>query len=198
MRWSLSFKYMVDLLSSVASIVAIVSVLVAWYQSRRKPLKIKRVLVHQKEKSTRVFLYLINRAAYPVNIKSIKCFKKISYQVLQKNDYCPERVQQLDYKDFIFQTQQKDEIEAFANCHVVVDIGHLVQVDSKQLILSLQTSHGYHLLKVNDIDVVRMGVASAAYLVPFEKVFDSSIKARLYHFFKVSQYYIGKSFKKKN
>lgn len=187
---------MVDLLSSVASLVAIVSVLVAWYQSRRKPLKIKRVLVHQKEQSTKIFIFLINRAAYPVKINGIKCFKKISYQVFQKKDYCPERVQQLDYNDFIFETHRKEEIEAFANCHVVVDIEHLVQVDSKKLILSLQTSHGYHLLKVNDIDVVRMGVASEGYLVPFEKVFDSSLKARAYHFFKISQYYIGKLFKK--
>lgn len=50
---------MVDLLSSVASLVAIVSVLVAWYQSRRKPLKIKRVLVHQKEQSTKIFIFLL-------------------------------------------------------------------------------------------------------------------------------------------
>ncbi|SKA69099.1 hypothetical protein SAMN02745132_04402 [Enterovibrio nigricans DSM 22720] len=146
--------------------------------------------------STRIFLYFTNRNAYPVRIKNVKCFKKVTFQVLQKNDYRPEKTQRLDYDDLVFQTPQEYEIEAFADCSVVVNLDYPVQMDLEQLVCSTQTSHGYHLLKVKNIDVVRMGTPCASYLVPFEKTFESSFRAMIYHILTVTRYYILKSFKK--
>ncbi|ELA8093868.1 hypothetical protein D5E85_26675 [Vibrio parahaemolyticus] len=194
----MSFKYFVDVLSSVASLVAIVSVLIAWYRSRLKPLKLKRVLVHKKKTSTTFFLYVINRQAYPVKIRNLKCFTKVTFQVSQKNNCRPERLQKLDYDDLVFQTQDEYEVEAYADCSIKIEYDEPIAVESDKLVVSTQTSHGYHLLKVRDIDIVHMGTGSVGYLVPFEETFDSKIKARVYHVFAIVRFYIRKLFKKES
>ncbi|HGS4547231.1 TPA: hypothetical protein ACMDOH_003617 [Vibrio cholerae] len=194
----MSFKDFVDVLSSVASLVAIASVLIAWYQSRLKPLKLKRVLVHKNKTSTTFFLYVINRQAYPVKVKNLKCFTKMTFKISQKNNCRPERVQKLDYDDFVFQTQDEYEIEAYADCSIKIDCDKPITFDSDKLVLSIQTSHGYHFLKVRDIDIVHMGTCSVAYRVPFEKTFDSKMKARAYHVFAIVRFYVRKLFGKES
>ncbi|WP_421352901.1 hypothetical protein [Aeromonas sp. 604443] len=192
----MSFEDFVDVLSSVASLVAIVSVLIAWYRSRLQPLKIKRVLVHKKKDSTTFFLYFINRQAYPVKVKNLKCFTKVTFQVSQKNNYCPEIVQMLDYNDFLFQTQDEHEIDAYADSSIKIDYDKPISVDSDKFVISTQTSHGYHLLKVRNIDIVHIGTGSVSYRVPFEETFDSKIKARIYHVFAIARFYIRNIFTK--
>lgn len=194
----MSFKDLVDVLSSIASFVAIITVLIAWYRNSRKPLKIKRVLVHQEVSATTFFLYVINRQAYPVKVKTLQCFTKVTFQVSQKNRCRPERIQKLDYDDFVFETSDEKEIEAYADCSIKVRIDHPMTIDSEQLVVSTQTSHGYHLLKVHDIDVIHVGACSAGYIVPFEETFDSNITARLYYVFAVVRYYVRKLLKKES
>ncbi|MCD9516788.1 hypothetical protein [Photobacterium carnosum] len=154
--------------------------------------------MHKKKTSTTFFLYFINRQAYPVKIKNLKCFKKMTFQVSPKNNCRPERLQKLDYGDFVFQTQDEYEIEAYADCSIKIECDEQIAVDSDKLVVSTKTSHGYHLLKVRDIDIVLMGNASVGYLVPFEETFNSKIKAKAYHAFSIVRFYVRKPFKKES
>jgi len=77
----MDFKVVVDSLASVASLVAIVSVLVGWYRSTRKPLKIPRVVVHRERDRLTFILVTQNRQAYPVVIKRIDCYRRKIFEV---------------------------------------------------------------------------------------------------------------------
>lgn len=59
---SLSFKTVVDTLSSLAALIAIVTVLVVWFKSARRALSIKQIVISQTAEK---FTYIIK-------IKNIK------------------------------------------------------------------------------------------------------------------------------
>ncbi|EGQ9245405.1 TPA: hypothetical protein NJ921_004505 [Vibrio parahaemolyticus] len=104
----------------------------------------------------------------------------------------------MDYDDLVFQTQDEYEVEAYADCSIKIECDEPIAVESDKLVVSTQTSHGYHLLKVRNIDIVHMGTGSVGYLVPFEETFDSKIKARVYHVFAIVRFYVRKLFKKES
>tara|TARA_R110000772_G_scaffold28638_22_gene72100 strand:+ start:731 stop:1051 length:321 start_codon:yes stop_codon:yes gene_type:complete len=78
------YKYVVDALSSTAALIAIITVLWSWFKNSQMPLKIERLVVHNKASESTYIIVIKNSKTYPVNIKSSACYTKSSYKVEKK------------------------------------------------------------------------------------------------------------------
>ena len=150
------FKILVDVLSSIASLIAIVTVLGAWISSQKKALKVKRVVVHQNEQTSNYILEIENSKPYPVELKCTRCFTKKHYKVEQVNNCFPTIHSAYSLTDSPFIANEKHFIEANGLTDIrFLECAHLSQV--KELIFLFDTSHGYHSLKCKNITIVKMG-----------------------------------------
>lgn len=172
----MEFKVLVDTLASVASIVAIVSVLVGWYRSVRKPLKIVRVVVHRKTDGLTFILITKNRQAYPVTTKRIDCYKRKIFAVEKKTGVKPEYSERLSSREAVFMASAKFEVPASAETDLRVEAPKVEDVPSR-LLFSIDTSHGYHELWCNDVTVVDIGKAEV-YSVEYKDEYESKLAAK--------------------
>lgn len=85
------FKLTVDILSSIASFIAIVTVLFSWFKNAQKALKIERIVIHNKPDTNTYILCIKNRKPYPVMIKSISSYIK-PYITVEKLKNQPPRI----------------------------------------------------------------------------------------------------------
>lgn len=161
----MSFKVIVDTMASLASFIAITSVMVGWYRSGRKPLKIKRVIVHKDIKHSTFILETINRKDYPVFISRADCYRKKIFEVMKKKGGSPEYAERLSSREAIFMGGHKFEVPAKACTPLSIKISGNPSVP-KHLIFSLDTSHGYHELtckNITEVDIGKVKVYSAEY-----------------------------------
>ncbi len=106
------YKFVVDILSSLASLIAIVTVLWAWISSKRNALKIKRVVIHRSEQTSNYILEVENIKPYPVVIKNTRCFTKPNYKVEQINNCFPSFHKSYSLTDSPFLSDERHTIEA--------------------------------------------------------------------------------------
>jgi hypothetical protein len=172
------FKVLVDVLSSVASLIAITTVLFSWYRSAQKPLSIQRVVVHNKKDSKRFILVVKNHKNYPITIKGINGFLKSKAQVEKFNGYEPEYKEILSLHDCIFISNEVFEIAANGHTDIKVEDSSHMRT-GEEFVFSTHTSHGYHELKCKNITNVEMTGGAKAYGVEFTKEYDSKFKAKL-------------------
>lgn len=173
----MSFKVIVDTLASIASIVAITSVMVGWYRSARKPLKIRRVVVHKAQDSSTFILETTNRIDYQVHITRIDCYKRKIYEVMKKTGGSPEYAERLSSREAIFMGGHTFEVPAKAYTPLSIKISGKPYVP-KKLIFSLDTSHGYHELickNIIEVEVDKVEIFSADY----KEEYDSKIVAKI-------------------
>lgn len=137
------FKDLADTLASVAATVAIVSALVSWYRSSRRPLKITRVLVHRSSDKALFILVVRNVKDYPVTIKRTECYRRKKYEVEKKSGGKPKYSELFFGPDMIFDC--KETFEIAANGHTDIRISSVCLSDiTAKLLFRLYTSHGYH------------------------------------------------------
>lgn len=150
------FKLSVDILSSIASLVAIITVLWSWISSKKNALKIKRVVIQQGEQTSNYILGIKNIKPYPVVIKNIRCFTKPHFKVQQVNNCFPSFHKSYSLTDSLFLSSEKHTIEANGFTDICFNKGlNLKQV--KELTFFMDTSHGYHHLKCKNTILVQMG-----------------------------------------
>ena len=172
----MDFKVLVDTIASVASIVAIVSVLVGWYRSARTPLKIVRVVVHRKNDGTTFFLITKNRQAYPVTTKRIDCYKRRIFTVEKKTGGKPEYYERLSIRDALFTESIEVQVPASADTDLRIETQKMEDIPSR-LLFSIDTSHGYHELWCDDITVVDIGKVEV-YSVAYKYECESKLAAK--------------------
>ena len=176
----MEFKVVVDTLASLAALIAILSVMVGWYSSARKPLSISRVVVHKKDSGLTYILVTKNRKSYPVETKRIDCFSKKIFEVEQREGGKPEYAERLSSRYAVFSSKPFFEVPAKGNIDIRIEVSGQVEIPDR-LIFSIDTTHGYHELSCNDITVVEIG-KTEVYSVDFKKEFDSKSHAKLSYY----------------
>lgn len=184
-----TFKLILDLLTSVAALVAIVATLAAWYRSARKPIAIDRLVIHKKNDESTFILILKNRKDYPVTIKRIDCYTRRHFIVTKKSSEPPEYQESLNLAERVMHDQS--EFQLLANAHTDKRIkADPIEGSYSKLLFSLDTSHGFHQLWCNNILIVPMGVGET-YELDYERDFHSKIQARLFYAWAVFRNSIG-------
>jgi len=171
------YKYVVDALSSTAALIAIITVLWSWFKNSQMPLKIERLVVHNKASESTYIIVIKNSKTYPVNIKSSACYTKSSYKVEKKNNQKPEYMDTLSLSDNLF--INNDSFEIGANGHTDIRIvGQHLNTDITKLLFTIQTSHGYHQVWCSNIITVDMTGKIQCFGMEKMYDFDSKFKAR--------------------
>lgn len=178
----MGFKVVVDTLASLAALIAILSVLVGWYSSARKPLSISRVVVHKKDSGLTYILVTKNRKSYPVGTKRIDCFSKKIYEVEQRVGGKPEYAERLSSRYAVFSSQSSLEVPAKGNHDIRIEAAGQAEIPDR-LIFSIDTTHGYHELSCSDITVVEIGKAEV-YSVEFKKEYGFKIHAKIIYYWR--------------
>lgn len=173
----MGFKVVVDTLASLAALIAILSVLVGWYSSARKPLSISRVVVHKKADGLTYILVTKNRKSYPVETKRIDCFSKKTFEIEQRVGEKPEYVEKLSSRYAVFSSKASFEVPVKGNIDIRIEVEGQADI-SDRLVFSIDTTHGYHEIFCNDINVVEIGKAEV-YSVEFKKEYSSKIRAKM-------------------
>ncbi len=185
------FDTIVDILSSLASLIAIIAVLVAWYNSARSCLKVVRVVIYRKKDESTYILMVKNRQPHTVQIKNIRCFTRRSYKVEQKNNCAPEFHSSLNYADSLFHSNETKEIAA----NGYTDIRYMAPnytKDVTQLLFSMNTSHGFLLLKCKNIELINVGEIKI-YGIEFSEDYQSKLKALKQYFWLRIKYFFRKN-----
>lgn len=156
-----AYQTIVDNLTALASLIAILTVLFSWRQSARLPLLIEKLIIHQKDVSTTYFLVIKNRKPYPVEIKSIGCYNKPKYKVEKKAGQPPEFLSLLSSSDLRFHSNEVFEIGANGHTDIRISDGAADSFPEK-LLFSIDTSHGYHQIWCKSILVVPMKLERSA------------------------------------
>lgn len=101
-----NFKYIVDILSSLASFVAIATVLISWFNSSKKALKIEGIVAHLKKEEAIFILLIKNRKSYPVTIKSINAYLKPKFLVEKLRNLPPMYTSKMSAIDLVYMSSE--------------------------------------------------------------------------------------------
>lgn len=139
------------MLSSIASFVAIATVLYSWYSSKKNPIEIPEVIVSKYSEDTFRFIIKIkNRKPYPVIVKSMTCYKRKTHRVEKKRMERPRITSVFDTRDRILTTPNESPVselgERLLDINVKIDLSQL-----KTLIFLAYTSHGFLTIKCNNV-----------------------------------------------
>lgn len=186
----MDLKLIVDLLASIAAIVAIVASLVAWYQSARRPLVIDRVVVHRKEQAATFILMVKNVKSYPISIKQIGCYKRKKHQVQRKWGRSPEYSATFSSTDMIFDATQEFQILPNGHTDIRIEVNGKPDVPSAQLFL-LRTSHGFLELWCKEIEEVEIEKVDV-YNVDYQYEYNSAWRAKPVFWWKCVLARVGK------
>lgn len=170
------FKLCVDILSSLASFIAIATVLISWFKNSQKALKIDHVVVHSKKAESIFILVIENRKPYPVTIKTISAFLKSNILVEKCKNLPPIYKNTLSATDLVFMSSQSFEIPANGYTEIRIHT-EAKAMKYSSLTFSIHTSHGYHQLDCNQIQNIEMQGESKVFAVEYTKGFSSRLKA---------------------
>lgn len=179
----MEYKVLADTLASVAAFVAIVSVMVSWYRSATKPLKITRVVVHRKEDETTFILVVKNVKPYPVTIKRTDCYRRKKHQVQKKLGGKPEYSELFPGSEMLSTSRQAFEIAANGYTDIRIAGARNLDIPEKLLFL-LETSHGYHELWCKDVSIVEIGKVDV-YSVEYKYDHESKRRAKALYYWKL-------------
>lgn len=178
----MDLKFLVDILASLSSAIAIGTVMVGWYLSTRKPLKVTRLVIH-KQKGTATYIPIVrNVKAYPVTIKRTDCYKRKKYEVQKRHGGRPEYSELFPSSELVFTTKKRFNIAAKGHTDIRIENVALSDVPNKLLFL-LETSHGFHELWCKDIVIVEVGKADVYSLI-YGYDFKSKWLAKIVYYWK--------------
>ena len=174
------YKFIVDILSSSASFIAIIVVMLGLLKSIQKPLKVVRVVIQKGESNSRYILVVKNRKSYPVKIKSINCYLRRLYSIERKNNQKPEYSALLSLSDSPFQSSTLFKIEANGHTDIHIKNGANINGDVRKLLFSVHTSHGYHEMWCKSILTINTG--AKVYGLEYRHEYESRIKSILVYY----------------
>ena len=176
-----------DVLTSIASLAAIVAVLVGWYFSARKPLSIRRVVIHNNlhEAKSTFILMVRNVQSYPVKIHYLDCFTQKCFRVRKRRGGAIEYSQTYSSNYQVFGAKVDFEVPARGYTDHRVDGGKFEEIfktreEITTLLFTMRTTHGYHELLCKDVTVAKLG-NTEVYSLEFEEDFSSGFKGRAYY-----------------
>lgn len=154
-----NFKLLFDILASISSVVAIVSVLVSWYRNTRKPIKIKNVYIEKDTITGSIKVTIINRKSYPITIKSIRIYHRKSHELIIKAvDKYYSIFEYVTSDDELPSQHESREIEPNASVTIKVfesllddDKAKLLEKKISRLFFVIHTSHGIIVEKTRKI-----------------------------------------------
>lgn len=145
-----NFKLTVDILSSIASLVAILTVLFSLWRAKLPPLKISQLIISPKQDGLRVFVRIKNRMPYSVKIKGLTCYKKQGYQISRKKLQRPQLWPSTAVNDTFFSFNEDVDVLEWGEFTKELLISSS-QFKSSSLLFSLYTSHGILKLKCRNV-----------------------------------------------
>jgi hypothetical protein len=191
---SLNFKTIVDTLSSLAALIAIITVLIAWYKNARKALSIKQVVIHQTPEQFTYIIKVKNIKPYAVTIKDINCYKQKSFMVEKENNKKPKYSYGYQFNDMAFQSREEFTIQADGLTEISIPTNIKLN-DIEQLIIDMGTSHGDQLIICKNIILAPMS-ATLVLGMEFNEHYSSKYEA-LCNYYKLKiKYAFGKVFNK--
>lgn len=135
------FKSTVDILSSLASIVAIATVLYSWWKNKRPGVRIKSLIIHRLENQTHLYLRLANERAHPIVIENFTCYEKLAYQTTILESGIPSTWPILHQELKFYTHTAKTELPEMGEINITIyldkDLRHL-----KYVYFCFSTSHG--------------------------------------------------------
>lgn len=192
----MEFKLVVDILSSLAALVAIVVALAAWYRSARRPLQIDRIVIHRKEQASTFILLVRNVKSDPVTIKRVGCYKRKKHQVQRKHGSSPEYSATFSSADMVFDAPGEFEVLPNGSTDVRVQASGASEAPGALLFL-LHTTHGFHELWCRDITEVEVGKANV-YNVEYQHDYDSAWRAKVVFYWKRFLFGVRSTFRRRS
>jgi hypothetical protein len=181
-------------LSSLAALIAIITVLIAWYKSAREALSIKQVVIHQTAEKFTYIIKIKNIKPYAVTIKDMNCYKQKSFMVEKENNQKPKYSYGYQLNDMAFQTREEFTIQAGGLTEISIPTSIKLN-DIDQLIIDMGTSHGVQLIICKNIILAPMS-ATLVLGMEFNEHYSSKFEA-LCNYYKLKiKYVFGKVFKK--
>jgi hypothetical protein len=184
------FSAIIDTLASVAAIVAIATAMIGWYRSARRPLKVRRVVIHRKAETATFILMVENLHSYPVIIKRTGCYRRKKHQVQRKRSRAPEYSASFSSSHAVFNSNVPAEIMPRGHTDVRIDVNGQPDVPDA-LLFFLETSHGYHELWCNDIQLVDT-VKVDVYHLEYQHDFRYAIQGKAVYYWKRLVWLFGK------
>lgn len=148
-----SFTVIVDSLSSVAAIVAIATVLVAWFRSRRPPVDIPRVIISPRGTHLRAFVEIKNTRLYPITINSFACYRKSTYKIHKKKNEKPSLYPSFDVANRLFVREEPIQLTELGEYTGEFYFGDH-DYNPKRMIFIFHTSHGHFHQKPRNVVVI--------------------------------------------
>lgn len=177
-------KLFVNILASLASLIAIVGVLVGWYKSTRRALEIDKVVIQQKQDGSTYILVVRNRKNYPVEIKTTNCYRRKLYNIEKRPNQKPEFSELLNLnEDNVFLDKTTFTIGSRGNTDIRIN-GLRIEGDISGLLFSINTSHGYHEIWCKNILILDIGKADV-YELEYRKEYHSKFKAKSFYYWAV-------------
>ncbi|MGK8439112.1 hypothetical protein ACRS3X_17580 [Ectopseudomonas hydrolytica] len=137
------FKLAVEILSSIASLIAILTVLYSWHANRKHPISISEIISTRSGSDTfRLFVKIKNTKPYPVTVKSLVCYKKETHRVEKRINERPKTMTVLDSRDRLFTIQNEILIPELGENRIEVNVTTNAP-PTKSLIFMLDTTHGH-------------------------------------------------------
>jgi hypothetical protein len=143
-----------QILTSIVAITAIVSLLKKYLQ---KPLIIKNIDVYRHDNDCTYILNLKSRAQFPIEIRTIRCFKGINYFVEKKKGCRPQLQKHQNWNNVYFESDKSITIQAGGDISKEIDgidfKGNLLS----NLVLYIDSSHGeyqlYYSKKIKPLEI---------------------------------------------
>ncbi|PTP90349.1 hypothetical protein [Vibrio splendidus] len=144
-----NFKLIVDVLASLAALVAILTVLFSWWYSRLPPLIVSQMVISRTGNKHRIFVRLQNRRQYPVKILSLDCFRDKKFNVRGNGNEKPTLFPSVNVGD---------KVLSYGELHVV-ERGEIIfetetnveNLDIGKFYFSIRTLHGRMDLVCNNV-----------------------------------------------
>ncbi|MEH6453916.1 MAG: hypothetical protein V7782_12855 [Psychromonas sp.] len=138
------YKYFVEAISAIALLIAIIVVLRNCFNNTQKstgPLKIERVVFHDKTSESRYIIVIKNSKADPVHIKSVSAYSKASFKLGKINKQTLDNAS--SQPDNLFVNNKIFEISDNGQQNISV-IGKPLEKDISRLRFIIETSDGIH------------------------------------------------------
>jgi len=144
-----NFKLIVDILASLAALVAILTVLVSWWYSRLPPLIVSQMVISRSGSKHQVFVRLQNRRQYPVKILSLDCYRDKKFNVRGNGSEKPTLFPSVNVGDKVLSYEELNVVE-FGESTFNTET-NAENLDIKKFYFSVRTSHGRMDLVCNNV-----------------------------------------------
>ena len=144
-----NFKLIVDILASLAALVAILTVLGSWWHSRLPPLIVSQMVISRVGSKHRIFVRLQNRRQYPVKILSLDCYRDRKFNVRGNRNEKPTLFPSVSVGDKVLSYKELDIVEFGES---IFDTETSVEnLDIDRFYFSVRTLHGRMDLVCNNV-----------------------------------------------